>query len=76
MSSIIISDDKPGTMPVEAGWVEQLANDAQVLDEMIFCLTAAESGSDYSKFILLIRDRMNELANQLEQIVDEGGVRG
>lgn len=75
MSNIVISDDKPGTMPVETGWVEQLADDAQTLHEMMMALEITLDKSDYGKFVGVIRERMTDLANQLEQIADEGGER-
>ncbi|MBE6721640.1 MAG: hypothetical protein E7572_03985 [Ruminococcaceae bacterium] len=77
MSDITISPDveKPGTMLVETGWIEQLADDAQVLHEMMMALEITLDKSDYGKFVGVIRERMTDLANQLEQIADEGGVR-
>ena len=77
MSRITIDPEsnKPGTMPVETGWIEQLADDAQVLHEMMMALEITLDKSDYGKFVGVIRERMTDLANQLEQIADEGGVR-
>ena len=77
MSDITIDPnvDKPGTMPVETGWIEQLADDAQTLHEMMMALEITMDNSDYGKFVGVIRERMTDLANQLEQIADEGGVR-
>lgn len=77
MSDITINPDvdKPGTMPVETSWIEQLADDAQTLHEMMMALEITLENSDYGKFVGVIRERMTDLANQLEQIADEGGVR-
>lgn len=70
MSSIML-DEKPGKTVVETGWLEQLADDAQTLHQMLEALEISTQDSNFGKFIGAIRERMGDLASQLGQMMEE-----